>query len=257
MCLSAGVAALFSACGEDGGNSAIPENVISVSTYSGTYPEADHSFEAVDEVVREIYISDAKGDYELALPYPASAYTVTFEGCHELTDITVDGQNARIESFSVRNCEKLKTVTFRTRGGEVADMEFVNTGDLSEILLPEGTRTINGLRLDSCDGKTKIDFALSLSAVGSVETFYCSDLREVAFSGGAESVGSLTVFGSDAVKCTISGLVGKFDNLQIRDFAALKTAFVSVTSENIVNCEFINCSVLNAVVIGGGVEHIG
>lgn len=120
----------------------------------------------------------------LALPDSA------FQGCDNLTYVTLPQTLPEISAYCFANCPKLNRVDFqRSVVGEIKSRAFSACFCLAEVNMPQTLRTIGANAFNSCNSLTDVTLPSSVSAVGHGAFAYAKRLHRLAVPRTATSLG--------------------------------------------------------------------
>ena len=158
-----------------------------------------------------------------------------FEGCTELTSVTIGNNVKYIRESAFEGCSGLTSVTLGIRVTTIAANAFQDCKSLVSIDVPDTMKTIETGAFRNCIGLTSIVIPNSVTTIEASVFKGCSSLTSVVMSN------SLKTIGSDA----------------FMDCEALTSITIPLSVTSIGNRAFYGCSNLASVVMGSGVEYIG
>ena len=158
-----------------------------------------------------------------------------FEGCTELTSVTIGNNVKYIRESAFEGCSGLTSVTLGIRVTTIAANAFQDCKSLVSIDVPDTMKTIETGAFRHCIGLTSIVIPNSVTTIEASVFKGCSSLTSVVMSN------SLKTIGSDA----------------FMDCEALTSITIPLSVTSIGNRAFYGCSNLASVVMGSGVEYIG
>ncbi len=130
-------------------------------------------------------------DNDLVIPPEIDGYTVTviyfyaFEGCTQISTVTLPDTEILICSSAFKNCEKMFAIDL---GGanSIGFNAFENCGNLTDIILPEGTQSLAAKAFMNCHSLTSISIPVSLTDIFAFTFEGCYRLTDVYYAGSEE-----------------------------------------------------------------------
>ncbi len=158
-----------------------------------------------------------------------------FEGCTELTSVTIGNNVKYIRESAFVGCSGLTSVTMGNRVTTIAANAFQDCKSLVSIDMPDTMKTIETGAFRNCIGLTSIVIPNSVTTIEASVFKGCSSLTSVVMSNSLKTIGSNAFM----------------------DCEALTSITIPLSVTSIGNRAFYGCSNLASVVMGSGVEYIG
>lgn len=176
-----------------------------------------------------------------------------FYNCPKLTEISLPSSIRSIEDSAFAECTSLTSITIPNRLSKIAGYTFYGCSSLSEVNFQStsqffrGVTTIESGAFGSCTSLTSITLPAYLSNLSGEAFSGCSSLTEINFASGARYYSSQdgVVFntGKTTLVCCPSGKIGSY------------TVPSSVTV--IGDCAFVQCALLEEIILPEGLTEIG
>ena len=112
-----------------------------------------------------------------------------FEGCYNLSKITVDAKNEYFSSLGGILYNKDKTVLFRCPAGKCG-----------EVNIPEGVETIADSAFYNCKNITGVTFPATLKKIDHCAFIYCESISELLLPDGLNEIGGQAFYGCSKLK---------------------------------------------------------
>ena len=100
-----------------------------------------------------------------------------FDGCSNLTSITLPEGLTSISNFAFRNCTALISVILPSTLNNILINAFVGCSSLTTIDLPEGLTTIGQTAFANCSSLTFMDIPSTVTTIGASAFYGCTNLR--------------------------------------------------------------------------------
>ncbi len=106
-----------------------------------------------------------------------SIYINAFDGCSNLTSITLPDGLTSISNFAFRNCTALTSVILPATLNNILVNAFVGCSSLTAIDLPEGLTTIGRNAFANCSSLNFMDIPSTVTTIGSGAFYGCTNLK--------------------------------------------------------------------------------
>ncbi|MBP9991008.1 MAG: leucine-rich repeat protein, partial [Bacteroidales bacterium] len=176
-----------------------------------------------------------------------------FEGCSNITTLTIGSQVTRIPTDAFKGCGGLTSVTLPNSVTSIGDRAFYLCNGLTSVTIPNSVTSIGNAAFSNCSGLMSVTIPSSVTSIGSNAFLF---VRNIVYSGNAS--------GSQWGALTVNGYIeGDFvyENASKTKVTGCNTAATSVTIPNSVTSigqyAFYLCSDLSNVTIGNSVTSIG
>lgn len=151
---------------------------------------------------QDVYYIDNSGNIGVSfytnfyIPDSLEVVTVTggeiwptaFQGCGNLTNVTVGAGTTGVGAYAFRYCGNLKTITLSDSVTSIGDGAFQYCGNLSEIMIPDQVTGIGQFAFEECKALTKVTVGDGVTEVGSCAFKNCTALSQVEIGSGLEKI---------------------------------------------------------------------
>lgn len=107
-----------------------------------------------------------------------------FDGCYNLTNITIPNSVVCIGSYAFRTCSNLTSITLPTDLTIIGSGAFQQCTKLTSITIPQGVTHIDGYTFADCSGLTSITIPQGVTYLGSGALMGCSGLTNILVEEG-------------------------------------------------------------------------
>ncbi|MBD5361781.1 MAG: leucine-rich repeat protein [Bacteroides sp.] len=134
---------------------------------------------------------------------PNSMYTIwsnAFKDCTALTSIKIPESVTTIDSRAFQGCTSLTSVTLTNSETRISDNVFRGCSSLTSITLPDSLRSIGDYAFFACSSLTTIAIPDHTTSIGNNAFSKCSSLTTVTIPGSIQSFGSNIFLNCDNLK---------------------------------------------------------
>lgn len=221
--------------------------------------------------------------------YPVlSIASHAFEGCKELTSLTLSGSVTTIGREAFKDCQGLRTVTLGPSISSVGDGAFAgcksvqtlyynaqncqfkssrqdaNTGlrpmaaSVTRLMVGEGVRELPAEVFRGFVSIREVVLPVSLVKVGDAAFYGCTTLKNITFGGSISKIGDAAFCGCRALE--VADLPHSLTSIGDKAFAhciSLHTVLVGRSLMSIGKAAFVGCSQLRSITLPKTCLHIG
>ena len=112
-----------------------------------------------------------------------------FDGCSELTSITIPNSVTSIDEYAFSNCSGLTSVTISNSVTSIGEYAFYECSGLTSITIPNSVTSIGSYAFYECSGLTSITIPNSVTSIGKYAFYKCSGLTSITIGNGVTSIG--------------------------------------------------------------------
>lgn len=161
----------------------------------------------------------------------------TFNGCSNLTSVTIPNSVTSIEANSFYNCSNLTSINIPSSVSSIGSDAFHSCFKLTSISIPNSVTSIGNNAFHSCSGLTSLTIPSSVTSIGNDAFNYCWSLTSVTFS----------------TPCSVTSI----GNSMFSSCKALTSITIPKPVTSIGSYVFTDCSNLTSVTIPSTVTSIG
>ncbi len=154
-------------------------------------------------------------------------------------------------------CDGLKEVTFETGTTKIADGLFGYCSGLVNITIPETVSIIEGSAFYHCENLTDIMIPNSVMEIGNSSFSRCTNLKEIRFPGSVETIKAAAFENTGLIEIEIPESVTKIGEAAFKGNTSLNKVTVKDSPLVIGGECFQNCTALENVLLGNGIQEIG
>lgn len=193
-------------------------------------------------------IGTASGDIIIPAYYEDNPVTAigmnAFDGCRNLTGVTMPDTIVRIEVAAFHNCSALTRVTLSKGLKYIGRSAFSDCEKLKEISIPNTVKVIDNYAFFTCSALTKIEIPKSVESIGEGAFRQCRQAIITVESGNPiyHSTGNCLI---ETAKKTL--IQGRWNSVIPADGSVTRIAIMA----------FYGCWELTNIVLPNGITHIG
>ena len=181
-----------------------------------------------------------------------------FEGCTELTSVTIGNNVKYIRESAFVGCSGLTSVTMGNRVTTIAANAFQDCKSLVSIDVPDTMKTIETGAFRNCIGLTSIVIPNSVTTIEAEAFEGCISLTSIVIPNSVTTIETSVFKGcSSLTSVVMSNSLKTIGSDAFMDCEALTSITIPLSVTSIGNRAFYGCSNLASVVMGSGVEYIG
>ena len=181
-----------------------------------------------------------------------------FEGCTELTSVTIGNNVKYIRESAFGGCSGLASVTLGIRVTTIAANAFQDCKSLVSLDMPDTMKTIETGAFRNCMSLTSIVIPNSVTTIEMEAFSGCISLTTIVISNSVTTIEASVFKGcSSLTSVVMSNSLKNIGSDAFMDCEALTSITIPFSVTSIGNRAFYGCSNLASVVMGSGVEYIG
>ena len=173
--------------------------------------------------LEELAVTECENLREVVIPNTVPLKAFIFDGCKNLTSITIPDSVTSIGGYAFCGCENLKSITIPDSVTWIGERAFSGCKNLTSITIPDSVTSIGGDAFRGCssltsitipDGVTSIgDYAFpgcknltsitipdSVTSIGNYAFCNCNNLKSITIPDGVTSIGKFAFYGCKNLK---------------------------------------------------------
>ena len=159
--------------------------------------------------VAEVMAGTNKYTGDIVIPatvkYEDTEYHVTtiqdsaFEGCGDLTSVTIDNSITSIGAKAFYRCSGLTSVTIGTGVTDIGNNAFFECTGLTTMVIPDNVKTIGSYTFAGCKALTSITLPKDLTVIDDYLFHNCKELTDITIPQTVTRIGDFTFRGCKAL----------------------------------------------------------
>lgn len=180
-----------------------------------------------------------------------------FEGCSELTDVTILDNVLSIGTSAFYDCSNLKNITLPDCVTSIGASAFYNCSSLENITLPDSLTSIGASTFYGCNVLANVILPSNVTSIGASAFYNCSGLESITLPDGLTSIGDSAFFGCSVLANVI--LPGSLTSIGASAFygcSILASITLPDSLTSIGASTFYNCSSLESITLPDSITKI-
>lgn len=181
-----------------------------------------------------------------------------FDGCHELTSITIPNSVTSIGDCAFLGCRSLTSVIIPDGITSIGKFTFNGCLSLTSVTIPNSVTDIGKYAFDGCSALTSISIPQSVTNIGESAFYGCTSLTSFTIPNSVTSIEDYTFAGCiNLTSITIGNSVASIGKNAFTGCRSLTSVTIPNSVTSIGDYTFSRCYGLTSIDIGNGVTIIG
>ena len=183
-----------------------------------------------------------------------SISTKAFDGCSEVTNVTIPNSVVTIGDKSFCNCSSLINVDIPNSVISIGDSAFCNCSSLTSITIPNSVTSIGKYAFYRCSSLSNVIISNSVTIIEDCTFAFCTGLASVYLPNSVTSLGGAAFYACSALTSVYySGSIDEWCHI---DFGSWNLHSVNSNPLYYAHNLYINGSLVRDVVIPAGITEI-
>ncbi len=232
-----------------------------ITVFAATSEDYQYSINRKDNTAE---LTNYKGsETELVIPSEIDGHRVTsirdaFSACNSVQKVTIPASIKSISEGAFSNCRSLKEVIIEEGTQSIEYQAFYFCNALEKINFPKSLKTIGDEAFSCCTslgGRLVLD---SVESIGSMAFYRCEALESLIVSSNIKNIGNDAFGLCKSIKyISVFGSVTSIGANAFFDCDALENVLITGITESIGDHAFFHCDKLKNIVFIGEVGSIG
>jgi len=185
-------------------------------------------------------------------------YDDAFEGCSNLTNVTIPNSVTSIGGYAFYGCENLKNVTIPNSVTSIGKNAFNECTALTGVIIPNSVKTIGDFAFSQCENLKNVTIGNSVTSIGTAAFSACTGLTSITIPNSVTSIGNNAFEScSNLTGITIPNSVTSIGNFVFYGCENLKNVTIPNSVTSIGKYAFDECTALTSITIPNNVTSIG
>ena len=181
-----------------------------------------------------------------------------FEGCSELTSLTLPSSVTSIDIAAFYGCWMLTSLTIPSSVTSIGDYAFEGCSGLTSLTIPSSVTSIGWHAFEGCSGLTSLTLLSGVTSIGYDAFSGCSGLTSLTIPSSVTWIGGDAFRGcSGLTSLTIPSSVTSIGDWAFYGCSGLTSLTIPSSVTSIGDRAFEGCSGLTSLTIHSGVTSIG
>jgi len=171
-----------------------------------------------------------------------------FEICTSLTSITIPDSVTSIGSYAFNGCSGLTNISIGNSVTSIGDYAFNNCTGLTSITIPDSVTSIGDYAFNNCTGLTSITIPDSVTSMGNYAFSYCTSLTSITIGNSVTSIGDYAFNNcTGLIDITIPDSVTSIGSNAFEGCTSLTSIYIpssvtTITASRYLDSPFYGCS---------------
>lgn len=191
-----------------------------------------------------------------------------FDGCSDLTSVTIPKSVTNIGIYAFRSCESLKSVhisdlaawcniDFGNNPLVYAHHLFLNDVEIKELNIPNSANAIKASAFSGCSGLTSVNIPVSVMSIGEYAFKDCSGLTSINIPNNLTTINKYVFSGcSSLTSIIIPNTVTQISDYAFQGCSGLTSLSIPSSVTSLGMSTFSGCSSLKSIIIPNSLTTI-
>lgn len=180
-----------------------------------------------------------------------------FDGCKNLTSISLPNGLKRIGDKAFLNCESLPSITIPSSVTSIDSRAFSGCKSLPSIVIPSSVTSIGGGAFNACENLTAVNIPDGITSIEDGVFRNCKNLPSITIPNSVTSIGESAFGLCDKVPTIIIPESVTYIGSKAFEYSGLESIVLPNSIDKIEHSTFDGCDKLVSVTIPESVSYIG
>ena len=186
------------------------------------------------------------------IPESVTSIGSSFNGCSNLTSVTIPDRVKKIEVSAFGGCSSLTSVTIGNGVTSIGVAAFEDCSSLASVTIGNSVTIIGDYAFRSCSSLTSVTIPDSVKRIGNSAFAYSTNLTSVTIGNGVTSIGAAAFINcSSLLSVMIPDRVFSIGMKAFNNCSSLTSVMIPDSVNNIGQAAFLGCSSLDKITFLG------
>ena len=192
------------------------------------------------------------------IPESVTSIGSSFNGCSNLTSVTIPDRVKKIEVSAFGGCSSLTSVTIGNGVTSIGVNAFEDCSSLTSVTIGNSVTIIGDYAFRSCSSLTSVTIPDNVNRIGNYAFAYSTNLTSVTIGNGVTSIGAAAFINCRSLlSVMIPERVFSIGMNAFNNCSSLKSVTISDSIKRIGNYAFLECKSLKSITFEGNAPTLG